>query len=286
MNGNDLRQLLDRDEPVLMPGVWDPLSARLAARAGFGALFLSGYAVAGTLLGQPDIGALTQTEMADAARRVCLSLPESIVIVDADTGYGNALNVQRTVDLWEAAGASGMFLDDQVWPKRCGHMAGKQVVERGEWLAKLQAALDRRTDLHITARTDARGPMGLDEALERGRQAIDLGVDAVFVEAPESVAELEHIAASLPGVTLVANMVETGRTPLLTPTELHELGFDLIVSPVTGVFAMARAVGAAFDRLAEAGTLRDDLDQLIAFDAFTDLVGLPGAQAVDARYNL
>ncbi|MGZ4784398.1 MAG: isocitrate lyase/PEP mutase family protein [Acidimicrobiales bacterium] len=286
MNGNDLRQLLDRDEPVLMPGVWDPLSARLAARAGFGALFLSGYAVAGTLLGQPDIGALTQTEMADAARRVCLSLPESIVIVDADTGYGNALNVQRTVDLWEAAGASGMFLEDQVWPKRCGHMAGKQVVERGEWLAKLQAALDRRTDLHITARTDARGPMGLDEALERGRQAIDLGVDAVFVEAPESVAELEHIAASLPGVTLVANMVETGRTPLLTPTELHELGFDLIVSPVTGVFAMARAVGAAFDRLAEAGTLRDDLDQLTAFDAFTDLVGLPGAQAVDARYNL
>ncbi len=269
-----------------MPGVWDPLSARLAARAGFGTVFLSGYAVAGTLLGQPDIGALTQTEMADAARRVCQSVPESIVIVDADTGYGNALNVQRTVDLWEAAGASGLFLEDQVWPKRCGHMAGKQVVERGEWLAKLQAALDRRSHLHVTARTDARGPLGLDEALDRARQAVDLGVDAVFVEAPESVAELERIAASLPGVTLVANMVETGRTPLLTPSELHELGFDLIVSPVTGVFAMARAVGAAFDRLAEAGTLRDDLDQLIAFDAFTDLVGLPDAQAVDARYNL
>jgi methylisocitrate lyase len=224
--------------------------------------------------------------MADVARRVCQAVPGSMVVVDADTGYGNALNVQRTVDLWEAAGASGLFLEDQVWPKRCGHMAGKQVVERGEWLAKLQAALDHRSHLHITARTDARAPLGLDEALERARQAVDLGVDAVFVEAPESVAELEHIAASLPGVTLVANMVETGRTPLLTPSELHELGFDLIVSPVTGVFAMARAVGAAFDRLAEAGTLRDDLDQLIAFDAFTDLVGLPDAQAVDARYNL
>ena len=269
-----------------MPGVWDPLSARLAARAGFETVFLSGYAVAGTLLGQPDIGALTQTEMADVARRVCPAVPDTMVVVDADTGYGNALNVQRTVELWEAAGAAGLFLEDQVWPKRCGHMAGKQVVERGEWLAKLQAALDRRTHLHITARTDARGPLGLDEALERGRQAIDLGVDAVFVEAPESVAELERIAASLPGVTLVANMVETGRTPLLTPAELHELGFDLIVSPVSGVFAMARAVGLAFERLAEAGTLRDDLDRLVAFDEFTDLVGLPAAQAVDARYNL
>jgi methylisocitrate lyase len=286
VDGHDLRELLDGDAPGLMPGVWDPLSARLAAQAGFGTLFVSGYAVAGTLLGQPDIGALTQTEMADVARRVCQAVPGSMVVVDADTGYGNALNVQRTVDLWEAAGASGLFLEDQVWPKRCGHMAGKQVVDRGEWLAKLQAALDHRSHLHVTARTDARAPLGLDEALERARQAIDLGVDAVFVEAPESVAELEHIAASLPGVTLVANMVETGRTPLLTPTELHELGFDLIVSPVTGVFAMARAVGAAFDRLAEAGTLRDDLDQLVAFDAFTDLVGLPDAQAVDARYNL
>src|SRR4029079_428260 len=253
--GHDLRELLDGDAPVLMPGVWDPLSARLAVRAGFGTLFVSGYAVAGPLLGQPDIGALTQTEMADVARRVCQAVPGSMVVVDADTGYGNALNVQRTVDLWEAAGASGLFLEDQVWPKRCGHMAGKQVVERGEWRAKLQAALDHRSHLHITARTDARAPLGLDEALERARQAVDLGVDAVFVEAPESVAELEHIAASLPGVTLVANMVETGRTPLLTPTELHELGFQLIVSPVSGVFAMARAVGSAYERLAEVGTL-------------------------------
>ena len=286
MNGDDLRELLGQGQPVLMPGVWDPLSAKLAARAGFPALFLSGYAVAGTLLGQPDIGSLTQTEMADVARRVCPSVPDTVVIVDADTGYGNALNTQRTVDLWEAAGASGLFLEDQVWPKRCGHMAGKQVVDRGEWLAKLQAAIDRRTHLHITARKDARGPLGMDEALERARQAVDLGVDAVFVEAPESVAELERIAAALPGVTLVANMVETGRTPLLTPAELDELGFQLIVSPVSGVFAMAQAVGSAFERLAEVGTLRDDLDRLIAFDDFTDLVGLPAAQAVDARYNL
>src|SRR4051794_39239919 len=198
MNGDDLRTRLSDGEPVLMPGVWDPLSARLAAGAGFATVFLSGYAVAGTLLGQPDVGVLTQTEMAAVAGRVCPAVPDTMVVVDADTGYGNALNVQRTVELWEAAGATGLFLEDQVWPKRCGHMAGKQVVEAGEWLAKLQAALDGRHHLHVTARTDARAPYGLDEAIERGRRARDLGVDAVFVEAPESVAELERVAAALP----------------------------------------------------------------------------------------
>ena len=268
-----------------MPGVWDPLSARLAARAGFEVVFLSGYAVSGTLLGRPDVGVLTQSEMAEVAGRVCPSVPDTMVVVDADTGYGNALNVMRTVELWEAAGATGLFLEDQVWPKRCGHMAGKQVVERGEWLAKLTAAREHRSHLFVTARTDARAPLGLDEAVERGRMAADVGVDAVFVEAPESVAELERIAAALPGVTLVANMVETGRTPLLTPAELGELGFQLIVSPLSGLFAAVRALGEAYGRLAQVGTLRDDLDSLISFGAFTDLVGLPEAQEIDARYR-
>ncbi|HEY5155066.1 MAG TPA: isocitrate lyase/PEP mutase family protein [Acidimicrobiales bacterium] len=285
MNGDDLRTRLSTGQPVLMPGVWDPLSARLAARAGFEVVFLSGYAVSGTLLGRPDVGVLTQSEMAEVAGRVCPSVPDTMVVVDADTGYGNALNVMRTVELWEAAGATGLFLEDQVWPKRCGHMAGKQVVERGEWLAKLTAAREHRSHLFVTARTDARAPLGLDEAVERGRMAADVGVDAVFVEAPESVAELERIAAALPGVTLVANMVETGRTPLLTPAELGELGFQLIVSPLSGLFAAVRALGEAYGRLAQVGTLRDDLDSLISFGAFTDLVGLPEAQEIDARYR-
>ena len=285
MNGDDLRARLAEGEPVLMPGVWDPLSARLASRAGFEVVFLSGYAVSGTLLGKPDVGVLTQTEMAEVAARVCPAVPATMVVVDADTGYGNALNVVRTVELWEAAGASGLFLEDQVWPKRCGHMAGKQVVERGEWLAKLAAARDHRSHLFVTARTDARAPLGLDEAIERARMAADLGVDAVFVEAPESVAELEQIAAALPGVTLVANMVETGRTPLLTPSELAELGFGLIVSPLSGLFAAVEALGQAYERLSRAGTLRDDLTSLVSFDTFTDLVGLPEAQEIDARYR-
>jgi 2,3-dimethylmalate lyase len=270
---------------VLMPGVWDPLSARLARRAGFEVVFVSGYAVAGTLLGRPDVGLLSQPEMADAARRVCSATPDALVVVDADTGYGNAVNVVRTVELWEQAGAAGMFLEDQVWPKRCGHMAGKQVVDRDEWLGKLRAALDHRGHLHVTARTDARAPLGLDEAIDRGRRAADLGVDAVFVEAPESVAELEQIATALPDVTLVANMVEAGRTPLLTPAELHDLGFDLVVSPLSGLLAATAALDTAYRRLAAEGTLRDHLDDLTSFDGFTDIVGLDDLRELDARYR-
>jgi 2,3-dimethylmalate lyase len=260
--------------PVLMPGVWDPLSARLAASAGFATVFLSGYCVSGTLLGAPDIGLVTQSEMAEAARRVCAAVPGTAVVVDADTGYGNESNVARTVDLWESAGAAGLFLEDQVWPKRCGHMAGKEVVDCDEWLAKLRTAVRHRSTLFVTARTDARGPLGLDDAILRARRAADLGVDALFVEAPESIDELERIADELRGHVLVANMVETGRTPLLTPDELHELGFDLVVSPLTGLFAAARALSEAYQRLHREGTLRDGLDSLVTFEEFSSMVEL------------
>jgi 2-methylisocitrate lyase-like PEP mutase family enzyme len=257
-----------------MPGVWDALSARLAAQAGFGTVFLSGYAVSGTLLGLPDYGYLTQTEMAEVARRVCSANPDLEVVVDADTGYGNPLNTMRTVELWQQAGASGLFLEDQVWPKRCGHMAGKQVIERADWLAKLRAAVHASNDLHITARTDARAAIGLDEAIERAKMARDTGVDALFVEAPETIDELERIAAALPDITLVANMVETGRTPLLTPKELAELGFLLIVSPLSALFTMAKAVQRSLEVLREEGSLRDHLGYLVDFEEFGEIVEL------------
>jgi methylisocitrate lyase len=178
-----------------------------------------------------------------------------------------------------------MFLEDQVWPKRCGHMAGKQVVERADWLAKLRAACDHRGRLLVTARTDARAVHGLHEAIERARMARDTGVDALFVEAPESVAELEMIAAALPDITLVANMVETGRTPLLTVGELAAMGFTLVVSPLSGLFSVTRALREALALLHSEGSLRDHLDRLVGFDDFVDLVDLDRHVGIEQRYQ-
>ena len=284
MNGDHLRSLL-ADQTALMPGVWDALSARLASDAGFEVMFLSGYATAASLLGLPDFGYLTQAEMAEVARRVCRTVGGSAVVVDGDTGGGNALNTIRTVELFEAAGAAGIFLEDQVWPKKCGHMAGKRVVPREDWLGKLQAALDHRWKLFVVARTDARAVSGLDEAILRARMAAELGVDAVFVEAPESVAEMEAVAAALPGVVLVANMIEAGKTPLLTPAELHDMGYDLIVSPLSGLFAMAKALGNVYQVLADQGTLRNHLELVTTFDEFNGVLDLDGHYRLEARYQ-
>ena len=281
----DLRHRLSARESVLMPGVWDPLSALIVQQAGFSTVFVSGFAVSGTLLGRPDVGYLTQTEMAEVAQRVCSSVPTMNVIVDADTGYGDPMTVRRTVELWEQAGAAGLFLEDQVWPKRCGHMDGKQVVEREDWLAKLRAACDHRQHLHVTARTDARAAVSLNEAIERAKMARDCGVDALFVEAPQSVDEMEAIANALPDITLVANMVEKGKTPLLTPSELAELGFRLIVSPLSLLLSAVQAMSTAAQRLAHDGSLRTYLDDVAPFDSFTDLVGLPEHLANEKRYS-
>lgn len=273
-NGNDLRGLL-ADGAVLAPGVWDPLSALLAREAGFGAVFVSGFAVAATLLGEPDIGLLTQSEVADVARRVCAAVPDTAVIVDADTGYGNDRAAARTTELWEQAGAAGLFLEDQAFPKRCGHMTGKEIIEAGDWLTKLRAVVDARTHLHVTARTDARAVVDLDEAIERGRMAADLGVDAVFVEAPQSVAEYEQIGAALAdrGSVLVANMVEGGHSPLLSRDELAELGFGLVINPLTGLLGMVPALRDLFGELQRTGTARDQVGRMVEFSDMTSIVG-------------
>lgn len=269
-----VRKLLARDEPLVMGGFYDGVSARLVERAGFPLAFMGGYAVAASMLGEPDIGLLTQAEMADAARRLC-RLISAPVLVDADTGYGNVPNVVRTAELYAQAGAAGLFLEDQVWPKRCGHMAGKEVVERREWLTKLNAVVKLRPalDLFVVARTDARGPKGLKEAIVRGRAARDLGVDAVFVEAPQSVAELDAIALGVPGPK-VANMVEWGRTPLLSPNELHQRGFDLIVYPVAGILAQARALDDVYGTLRRDGSTASLMSRMFPFEEFNHLMGL------------
>jgi 2,3-dimethylmalate lyase len=270
-----------------MPGVYDALSARLATRAGFEVLFVSGYSVSAAKLGTPDYGYLTQTEIADSARYICANtdLP---VIVDADTGYGNPLSAIRTAELLHGAGAAGIFLEDQVWPKKCGHFAGKRVTERDEWLAKLEAVVDQRArgiDLFVVARTDAISTRGLEEAITRAKAARDLGCDAIFVEAPRSVEDMERVAREVEGVPRVANMIEGGLTPLLSDSELHELGFDLIVTPLSALLASAKAVIDALTLLRNEGTLRDHRDLLVSFKDFEPLVNMDYHRSLEERYR-
>lgn len=284
---HEIRDRLGAGDTVNMPGVYDALSACLATEAGFDVLFVSGYSVSASRLGVPDFGYLTQTEVTEAARSVC-GATDRPVIVDADTGYGNPLSAMRTARLLHGAGAAGIFLEDQEWPKRCGHFDGKRVVDAGEWLAKLRAVLDLRedgVDLFLVARTDARAAVSIDEAIDRAKAARDLGVDAIFVEAPEGTDELERVAKEVDGVVRVANMIEGGRTPLLTPSELHDLGYDLIVTPLTGLFAATRALRDAYRVLRERGTLRDDLDRLVTFSEFEPVVDLAGHRALEERYR-
>ncbi|MEK7783744.1 MAG: isocitrate lyase/PEP mutase family protein [Candidatus Binatota bacterium] len=280
-----IREFLSVKGSLVMPGVYDALSAKIAARAGFEVIFITGYSLSATLLGEPDFGLLTQTEMLSATQRIC-SVVETPIIVDADTGYGNALNVIRTVKELIRAGAAGMFLEDQVWPKRCGHMKGKQVIPLEEQLKKLQAAISARagSDLYIVARTDARQALGLKEAIARGIAFKEAGADAVFIEAPESKEEMREIARNVPG-PLVANMIEGGVTPLMRPEELKEIGFELIVWPLGPLYASAQALQGVYTTLRQKGTTAGMLDQLISFDEFHKIVGLEEKYKLDAQYR-
>ena len=279
-----IRDLVAQDT-ILMPGVYDALTARIAARVGFDITFISGYSVPAARLGEPDFGFLTESEMAEATRAVT-RVSTAPVIVDADTGYGNPVNVMRTVRDFQDAGAAGVFLEDQVWPKKCGHFQGKQVIPTQEHAAKIRAAADARgeRDLFIVARTDARQPLGLDAAIERCLAYKEAGADALFVEAPQSTEELEQIAAQLPP-PLVANMIERGVTPHLTRTELKELGFQLIVCPLAALYAAAKAVTEVLTELKDKETTAAMYDRMLAFDEFGELVGLEQRYADEARYT-
>jgi len=268
-----------------MPGVYDALSAKIAARAGFEVIFITGYSLSATLLGEPDFGLLTQTEVVAAAQRIC-AVTDTPVIVDADTGYGNAINVMRTVEDLIRAGAAGMFLEDQVWPKRCGHMKGKQVIPLDEQLKKLRAAVEARkeNDFFIVARTDSRQALGLDEAIQRGLAFKSAGADAVFIEAPESKEEMKEIARQVPG-PLVANMLERGVTPLMEPKELKDLGFDLVVWPLAPLYSVAKSLSEVYTTLRRDGSTLAILDRLMPFDDFNRIVGLEDKYALDAKYR-
>src|SRR5438105_9656890 len=227
-----LRALLDSGQTIVAPGAFDPLSARLVEEAGFPAVYMTGFGTSAALIGRPDVGLLTMTEMAGNAGRIaaCVDIP---VIADADTGYGNPLNVIRTVGAYEAAGVAGIHIEDQVAPKKCGHMEGKLVIGAQEMTAKVRAAVEARAqpEFVIIARTDARAVEGLERALERARLYREAGADALFVEAPESEAEIERIASSLHGIPLIFNWAEGGRTPPLALARLREFGFRIVIFP-------------------------------------------------------
>lgn len=280
-----LRAALGSGRTIAMPGVFDALSARLASRAGFETVFLSGYAMSATQLGEPDFGLLGETEVVATATRACAAV-EIPVVVDADTGYGNAVNVIRTVRDLVRAGAAGIFLEDQVWPKRCGHMRGKRVIPIDEQVGKLRAAVEARGDsgLVIVARTDARQAVGLDDAIARAEAYRAAGADALFVEAPQSVDELREIGRRLPP-PLVANMVEQGATPDLTGEELAALGFRWIVYPVAALFAATHAMQELYGRLRADGHTRAMRTRQVGFADFNRLVGLEEKYALDARFR-
>ncbi len=271
---------------LVMPGVYDALSAKIASRTGFEVIFITGYSLAATLLGEPDFGLLTQTEVVAAAQRIC-SVVGTPVIVDADTGYGNALNVIRTVRDLRRAGAAGMFLEDQVWPKRCGHMKGKQVISLDEQLKKLKAAIEAKDGrpFFIVARTDSRQSLGLNEAITRGIAFKEAGADAVFIEAPESRDEMKEIACHVPG-PLVANMLERGVTPLMGLQELKGLGFELIVWPLAPLYGVAQSLTDIYGTLRLHGSTLAILDRLMPFNQFNDIVGLDEKYALDAKYKV
>ena len=280
-----LRQLIKSPKPLVIPGVFDAIGAKIAQKAGFDAMFQTGFGTSATLFGMPDYGFIGSTETVENARRICraVSVP---VIVDADTGYGNALSVWKLVRELETAGAAGMFLEDQRWPKRCGHMQGKEVVRKEEYSEKLQAAIDARKskDFIIVARTDARATEGLEKAIERGLYYKKIGADVIFVEAPKTIQEMKMIGKSIKA-PLVANMIEGGTTPLSSASVLHKMGFKIILYPLSVLFANTFASLQILKELKRSGTTSKFNKKLVSFDQFNDIVELPKFRKLEKKYG-
>jgi carboxyvinyl-carboxyphosphonate phosphorylmutase len=280
-----LRELLRGPDPVLAPGAFDALSARLVEAAGFPAVYMTGFGTSASLLGRPDVGLLDREEMVGNARRLVAAV-DVPVIADADTGYGNPIAVIRTVQDYERTGVAAIHLEDQVAPKRCGHMEGKQVIPAAEMAAKIAAAVDARSsaDLLIIARTDARAVEGLDSALDRARRYRDAGADMLFVEAPQDEGEIETVARTLAGVPLLFNWAEGGRTPPIGYERLRELGFRLVIFPISTLLAATRAMREVLGAIRADGTPARALAGLPRFAEFTDFIGLPEVDELGARY--
>ncbi|WP_307746165.1 isocitrate lyase/phosphoenolpyruvate mutase family protein [uncultured Phascolarctobacterium sp.] len=281
-----LQELLQKPDILVLPGVYDALTAKIAAEVGFEALVMGGYSIAASRLGQPDVGYLSMTEMTQALKGI-VDATELPVFADGDTGYGNALSVRRTMQEYERAGAAAVLFEDQVWPKRCGHMAGKQVIEAAEHARKLRAAADARTDSDflLIARTDARAVNGLDDAIERGKLYLANGAEALFIEAPQNIGELETIARAFPDTVLIANMIEGGRTPNLTAKDLENIGFKIVFWPCSALYVITQAFKEALTVLHETGTTKGYEDKMMHFSDFNRFIGLESYMELEKRYK-
>ena len=282
-----LRKLLAGPGCCVAPGVADGLAARLVKLAGFDAVYMTGFGTSITRLGMPDVGLLTATEMIDTASRIvdASGLP---VVADADTGYGNPINTRRTIRDYEKAGVAGVHIEDQSWPKRCGHLAGKRVIPTAEMVAKIKSACDARRDddFVIITRTDAIAIEGLDAALERGERYREAGADVLFIEAPVGRAEVERVSKHFKGVPLLYNMASSGKTPDLPADELAKLGFRIAIYPNWVILAAIPAMQNLLAELKRTGSIAHMRDKVATFKQFTEIAGLPDIMELEERYGV
>jgi 2,3-dimethylmalate lyase len=280
-----LAELIRGREPILAPGAYDALTARMIEQAGFPAVYMTGFGTSASLLGRPDVGLLTMSQMVDNARRIAQAV-DVPVIADADTGYGNPLNVIRTVQEYELAGVSAIHIEDQVMPKKCGHMENKQVIPATEMTEKLHAAVEARgsSDFLIIARTDARAVEGLDSALRRARAYREAGADILFIEAPQNEEEVARIARAFPSVPLLFNWAEGGKTPPMPLERLKEFGYRIVIFPISALLVAAKAIRAALAEIKAEGTPMRIFSDRTPFQEFNEMIGLPEIQEIEKRF--
>jgi len=282
----ELRKLLEEKGIVVAPGVYDCLSAKLAEKAGFKMVMVTGAGIAASVLGYPDVGLTTMSEVLNQTRNIVKAI-DIPVFADCDTGYGNAINVYRTIREFEDVGVAGLFIEDQIWPKRCGHFEGKQLISKKEMVKKIEAALDSRRDgdLVIMARTDARAVYGLDEALERGNAYANAGADMIFVEAPQSIEELQKIPKSI-SIPTMANMVEGGKTPIVSVEQLEDMGFKMVSFSGSAQKIAIKAIQELLSTLKETGRLDNVMDKIVSLEERSEILGLPRFYEMDKKYGI
>ncbi|ANZ60842.1 isocitrate lyase/PEP mutase family protein [Secundilactobacillus paracollinoides] len=263
----------------------DALSAKIAERSGFKAIFQAGYATSANKLAQPDRGIADFGLMSNSAREI-INAVDIPVFIDADTGYGDEQNIARLVRVYENMGAAGLFIEDQTWPKRCGHMDGKTIVPEDVMISKLKAAVNARQhdDFLIMSRTDAYAVTGLQSAIDRSRHYHEAGADLVFVDAPKTKADMQKVADSFPDVPVMANMIENGKTPLMTNDEIHDMGFSIAVHPNVLVYTEAFATERLLKDMVTLGTTKNQMDQMVTFPQFNKFIGLDDINALEQKY--